>query len=208
MEVDDDSRANRSTTRRTVLSVTGLAILGGGFLSKEDSDGDVEISVDEDCSNGSIEMRPPDGETWTGAIEIRDEGSELALIPPCGQTVSGGSTGDLEVSLSSPGNSIRRAFVVEGPDLEGPVVAEETCGTGDEDDSTETDGGSSPTGTDDATSQTETADGERSTETDDECRPADRPGGQWPLSNETAFPPDDPGAELRDSLLGQARDQR
>lgn len=131
--MDEITRPKRTITRRTVLGSAGAAVLVGGslvsgFLTENASDGEVSLAIDEQCSSASVEMRPPDGETWTGAVEYA-EGAETVLVPSDGQTVTGGSTGSLQLSVSSSDSHVRRAFVVEGTGLEGPVVAEKVCGS-------------------------------------------------------------------------------
>lgn len=125
-------RDNRPITRRSVLGITGLTVLTGGIVARQPGD-DVTISIDDECSTASIEMHPPNDEVWTGTIEYL-KGSEVARTPAGGQTVTGGGSGSLQVSLSSPNTHVRRAFVVEGTTLEGPVVAEKTCELGDDED--------------------------------------------------------------------------
>lgn len=71
-------------------------------------------------------MEPPDDTTWTGVIESR-QGSRTVQTPTGGQTVTGGGSANIQLALSSEGAHIQRAVVVEGDDLSGPVVAEETC---------------------------------------------------------------------------------
>lgn len=111
-------------TRRNVLGIAGLTVLSGGFLKREPADSDVDISINKGCSKASIEMHPSGGRTLTGVIEHSD-GSQT---PTGGQTITGGGSGNIQMALSSPSAHIQRAFVVEGRDLEGPVVAAETCG--------------------------------------------------------------------------------
>lgn len=127
----------RTITRRTILGAAGSAVLIGGLLvpgqsSSTDSanGGDLTVSLDEACSEATVEMHPPQGTTWTGVIEYR-EGGETVQVPAAGgQTVSGGSDASLQLARSSSDSRIERAVVVEGSNLDGPVVAEETCETG------------------------------------------------------------------------------
>lgn len=106
--------------------MTGLTVLGSGFSTQGDTDGDVAVSVDEDCSKGSVKMSPPAGETWTGVVESVS-GSEVVQTPVGGQTVTGGGNGSIQLSLSSSNAHVKRAVVVEGDSLDGTVVAEDTC---------------------------------------------------------------------------------
>lgn len=96
------------------------------------TDEDVAVSIDEECSKASIEMSPPVDAVWTGVIEYRN-GSEVVQASVSGQTVSGGSSGSLQVSFASPTAHVRRTAVVEGRDLEGRVVVKATCGMNDGD---------------------------------------------------------------------------
>lgn len=117
----------RAITRRTALGVVGLTVSIGGWLI-EKTDEDVAVSIDEECSKASVEMSPPADATWTGVIEYHN-GSEVVQTPVGGRTVSGGSSGSLQLSLASSTAHVRRAVVIEGRDLEGPIVREETCET-------------------------------------------------------------------------------
>ncbi|WP_226023513.1 hypothetical protein [Halomicrobium salinisoli] len=126
-------RFTNPLTRRTALGLAGSAVLAGGLLNRGGADEDVSISVDDSCTSASIELRPPSDETWTAAVEFVDDEGTLVRHPSGGQTVSGGGTANLAVSMDSPGTSVRRAYVVRGSDPDGPVVAEETCGSSDGD---------------------------------------------------------------------------
>ncbi len=128
----DITHEDQPITRRTVLGIAGLTILAGSSVARISAGGDVEISIGEECSSATIEMHPPDDTTWTGVVESL-KGSELARTPTTGQTVTGGGSGNLQVSLSSPSTYVRRAFVVEGTNLEGPVVAKKSCEVSDGD---------------------------------------------------------------------------
>lgn len=125
------SRKNRSTTRRNVLGFIGTTAFVPLFQGQ--TDGNAEVTLDEECSSASIKIRPPDSETWTGVIEYVEDGSDVIQKPPGGKTVTGGSVASLAVSFSSPEKNIERAYIVEGTTLDGPVVAKETCGTSDGD---------------------------------------------------------------------------
>ncbi|WP_226010069.1 hypothetical protein [Halomicrobium salinisoli] len=145
-------RFTNPLTRRTALGLAGSAVLAGGLLNRGGADEDVSISVDDDCTSASIELRPPSDETWTAAVEFVDDEGTLVRHPSGGQTVSGGGTANLAVSMDSPGTSVRRAYVVRGSDPDGPVVAEETCGSSDGDGSRAT-GGDAGAADDDSDSE-------------------------------------------------------
>lgn len=119
-------------TRRNTLGLVGASILPSGLFDWDADEDSVSVSIDDECSSASIEMHPPDGDVWTGVVEFVDDDSEVTRRPAGGQTVSGGSSGTLQISISSPGVSVHRAYVVEGSDVEGPLVAEETCESSDE----------------------------------------------------------------------------
>lgn len=137
--MDTISRFTDLLTRRSALGLAGSAVLVGGLLGQGDSDDDVSVSIDDSCTSASIEMHPPADQTWTGVVEFVDDESNVVRHPSGGQTVSGGGTANLAVSRDSPGTSVRRAYVVEGSDPDGPLVAEATCGSTDGD--VEADGG-------------------------------------------------------------------
>ena len=131
--MNEITRNDRLITKRNVLKSVGSAVLvsslTGSAVAAQDStraanDSAVTISFQNNCSGVSVEATPPDGETWTIVVELLGDDSEVIQYPEGGQTVTGG-TANLELSMS---RRIRRVFVAEGPDPDGPLVAEKTCG--------------------------------------------------------------------------------
>jgi hypothetical protein len=136
----DAAQELQTLTRRTVLGLGGLAVLGGGVFAHGSADSDASVSLDEACSTATVEMQPSDGRVLTGVIESVD-GSEVVRTPPGGQTVTAGGSTTIQYAFSSPDGHIERAYVVEGRGLEGPIVKETACENADGHDAHETNDG-------------------------------------------------------------------